>query len=262
MLRRRVRGFTLIEVLVVVAIIALLVAILIPSLAAARERAKATACSSNGHQMGVALQMYMNVYKHTTAHHLVGSSVTPTEWVLFPVRLLRAMSSSGRRVGQNQIFWCPSSLAKERWDGHMRITPQQTGSPSDFPTFDYGINDWGVINVSDPCLGIGGHIYDPKFDGKEWAHERTKGEVPEDKFKRPGHMIAFADNNINQRGQYSWDTALDPTNPYEYPGNRHTGRAMIVFVDGHAGLFQQSKLVDITKNLGSNRMWNNDDQVH
>lgn len=43
----RRRGFTLIEVLVVVAIIALLVAILLPSLSRARENARATVCATN-----------------------------------------------------------------------------------------------------------------------------------------------------------------------------------------------------------------------
>jgi prepilin-type N-terminal cleavage/methylation domain-containing protein len=94
--RRAVRAFTLIEILVVVAIIALLVAILLPSLSRARENARAAVCSSNGHQMGLALQMYTSVNKFTPGHHRVGMSVTPTEWVVFPIRLLRAMSSSGK----------------------------------------------------------------------------------------------------------------------------------------------------------------------
>lgn len=59
----RSRGFTLIEVLVVVAIIALLVAILIPSLKAAREQAKRVDCASNLHQIGVGVNLYSNAHK-------------------------------------------------------------------------------------------------------------------------------------------------------------------------------------------------------
>ncbi|HPD31074.1 MAG TPA: prepilin-type N-terminal cleavage/methylation domain-containing protein [Phycisphaerae bacterium] len=56
--RDGVRGFTLIEVLVVVAIIALLIAILLPSLARARAHARNAADLSNQHQIGLAMNMF------------------------------------------------------------------------------------------------------------------------------------------------------------------------------------------------------------
>lgn len=52
------RGFTLIEVLVVVAIIALLIAILLPSLNLARENARASVCGTNQRQMCMAASAY------------------------------------------------------------------------------------------------------------------------------------------------------------------------------------------------------------
>jgi prepilin-type N-terminal cleavage/methylation domain-containing protein/prepilin-type processing-associated H-X9-DG protein len=64
-MRRRLasaHGFTLIELLVVVAIIAVLVAILLPAMAAARERAGITECAANLHQVGMAMQGYLNDY--------------------------------------------------------------------------------------------------------------------------------------------------------------------------------------------------------
>ncbi|UCD28488.1 MAG: type II secretion system protein [Planctomycetota bacterium] len=60
---RRKRGFTLIEVLVVVSIIALLASILLPSLNAARRSARSTKCKHNLHQLGVAMEAYLNRYK-------------------------------------------------------------------------------------------------------------------------------------------------------------------------------------------------------
>jgi prepilin-type N-terminal cleavage/methylation domain-containing protein/prepilin-type processing-associated H-X9-DG protein len=56
------KGFTLIEVLVVVAIIALLVAILLPSLARARAQGRSSLCQSNLHQAGVAVATYATEY--------------------------------------------------------------------------------------------------------------------------------------------------------------------------------------------------------
>jgi len=60
--KRRIRGFTLLELLVVIAVILVLVSLLLPAIQQARERARSVQCQNNLMQLGVALQHYNRTF--------------------------------------------------------------------------------------------------------------------------------------------------------------------------------------------------------
>lgn len=78
----RKRGFTLVELLVVIGIIALLIGILMPVLGKARDSANRTACLSNMRQLGMAFVMYTGenkgAFPYNTSFARPGNRLAPS----------------------------------------------------------------------------------------------------------------------------------------------------------------------------------------
>jgi prepilin-type N-terminal cleavage/methylation domain-containing protein/prepilin-type processing-associated H-X9-DG protein len=110
--RSTARGFTLVELLVVIGIIALLVAIIMPSLGRAREAARRTACLSNLHHLHNSVVLYAtqndgfapigNRTKSKQFNSMVYSTTAGGKWVLFGL-----LWKSGDIADPRALF-CPS----------------------------------------------------------------------------------------------------------------------------------------------------------
>jgi prepilin-type N-terminal cleavage/methylation domain-containing protein len=126
------RGFTLIEVLVVVAIIALLISILLPTLRAARDSGRAAVCAANLHQASIALATFEN--EHNGYRPRAGT-VTSMQWIMLITR----------QVGDKRKYEHVNQVPVERFPVFQ--CPARTLTLPN-PYIDYVLNGFDV-NASD-----------------------------------------------------------------------------------------------------------------
>ena len=115
--RSRDRGFTLVELLVVIAIIAVLIGLLLPAVQSAREAARRSSCQSNTKQVALAMINFADTKKKFPNYALrYGNPPTYSHWQGFSVnyQILPFMEESGLYDRVESLFDRPIIIS-EGW---------------------------------------------------------------------------------------------------------------------------------------------------
>ena len=160
----RSRAFTLIELLVVIAIISILAALLLPALAKGKSSAKSIGCVSNLHQIGLALNIYIQDNRDRLP---ICAGYLPSQMPKLPP--ITTTLFSNQRT--NKVFACPADqkifdteLTSYEWNFWLNDAP-------------YSAPQWATIYTNEASVIVntlfGGRDETPILGDTDAFHSRS-----------------------------------------------------------------------------------------
>ena len=267
--QRATRGFTLVELLVVIGIIAVLIGILLPALGRARRQAQRVQCMNVMRQLATANVQYANDWKdwYVPAWQRRSPGADPDEndtqkvWIWIQNQAFRKLAINdgpfpqkttlARRVSRN--FVCPAAEAAFAWGNGDPLRPYDIAD-------SYGYN---VSNLTSNSL-----IVAP--DGSKWNMKENGSGPPEWQFRgikrqwlrRPAEKLQFADavhyqiSASNSSYYFGWAPSIprigeqSQNNDETVTGSkknaiafRHDRGVNVAFFDGHCEYLKYEDVV-------------------
>src|ERR1700733_3765391 len=118
------RGFTMVEMLVVIAVVAILAALLFPTIGAARAKARQTACVNNLRQVNLGLRMYSDD-SADKAPRTPGTGQYPgLNWSGYKKLMNSYVGANRAPSPQDKIFACPADTFYYNVAGSFQYVPK------------------------------------------------------------------------------------------------------------------------------------------
>lgn len=225
----RSRGFTLVELLVVISIISLLLAILMPSLKRARELARKVVCSSQLKQLALTHQIYTMDSDNWICPGRWNGPNIGGDWLVMWNELL----SSIYGIDQD-LFACPS----DKIDRVEAVVPDPDNEAA---TRTYTFN--GFINGH---WSRGTEISNPNI-----VPGQSGSPCKIDKIEMPMNTILHGELSL-KHATLRWDTCFDwmvigSLNDFLMPHKRGSN---FMFIDGHVEFFDNVSFDGFQRDLG------------
>ena len=248
-------GFTLVEMLVVIAVIGILMALLLPVLSRAKSQARSVQCKNHLHQLGLALQMYVNEngnrYPYVVSlSDKEGGAADAGNWFnrLEPYYPLN---------WTNAAYHCPG------YPGALDVGVLGPHGHDAYGSYAYnwrGIRGFDRPTAPENNLGLGQVYRDPD--------QQVPG-VSEPQVRLPSEMFAIGESRFRQETRpfrevdcvafmYCGYLRDQRGAPISFPP-RHGKNYNQLFCDGHIAALPPQILFNPTNTAAQ---WNNDHQPH